>query len=171
MLSLYDATIPTYRRLLGALSTVLDKAVAHATHMKFDPAVLLAQRLYPNMWTLAQQINGASGDAARGPNRVLGGTLPEYTGPSATMDDQKAKIAWAIAELDRVDPDKLEAAADNIVAFQMAGQPRKMIGRPYLLTVSLPNFHFHCTTAYDILRHNGVPLTKSDFLGAIAFVD
>lgn len=171
MLSLYDATVPTYRRLLRALSANLDKAARHAVDHKFDVAVLLAARLYPNMWPLAQQIDGACTHAARGPYRLLGGALPEYAGASSTLDDHKHKIAWALGALEDLDPQALEAAAGNIVTFPMAGAQRKMTGAPYLLTQSLPNFYFHCTTAYDILRHNGVPLVKGDFLGELTFAE
>jgi hypothetical protein len=171
MLTLYDAAIPTYRRLLTALSDVLDKAVQHAAHLKYDPQVLLAVRLYPNMWSLAQQIGGACTHSVKDPYLVVGKPVPEYTGPTQTIDDQKAKIAWALGTLDGIDAAAFNAAAEGVITFPMAGQQRKMTGRNFLLTFSLDNVYFHCATAYDILRHNGVPLVKSDFTGKLTFAE
>ena len=165
-LSIYEVTVPVYLRLLAGLSATLTKAAAYAAEKKVDAAVLLTARLYPNMWPLAHQVNAACNHAVRGPARLAGITPPSFEGKDASFEDLQARIAWTVAQLKSIDEAALNDGGGRTVSFPSGGTEKKMSGKDYLLDFSLPNLYFHLTTAYDILRHNGVSLSKDDFLGA-----
>ena len=164
-LSMYQATVPVYVRLLAALSSTLDKAAAHAAAKKVDPAVFITARLYPDMWSLAEQVRAATGHMVRGTSRLAGVPIPTFDGKDATFDDLKARIAWTTAHLKGLDEKALADAAEKTIVFPAGDKERRMSGADYLLVFSLPNVYFHLTTAYAILRHNGVPISKDDFTG------
>ena len=164
-LSMYQATVPVYVRLLAALSSTLDKAAAHAAAKKVDPAVFITARLYPDMWSLAEQVRAATGHMVRGTSRLAGVPIPTFDGKEATFDDLKARIAWTTAHLKGLDEKALADAAEKTIVFPAGDKERRMSGADYLLVFSLPNVYFHLTTAYAILRHNGVPISKDDFTG------
>jgi hypothetical protein len=164
-LSMYQATVPVYVRLLAALSSTLDKAAAHAAAKKVDPAVFITARLYPDMWSLAEQVRAASGHMVRGTSRLAGVPIPTFDGKEATFDDLKARIAWTTTHLKGLDEKALADAAEKTIVFPAGDKERRMSGADYLLVFSLPNVYFHLTTAYAILRHNGVPISKDDFTG------
>lgn len=164
-LSIYEVTVPVYLQLLAGLSAILDKAAAYAEAKKIEPAVLLTARLYPDMWSLAHQVNAVCNHAVRGTARLAGMDPPAFDGKDASFADLQARIAWAVAHLKGVDQAALNAGGDRTIAFPAAGAEKRMSGKAYLLEYSLPNLYFHLTTAYDILRHNGVHLVKDDFLG------
>ena len=164
-LSMYQATVPVYVRLLAALSSTLDKAAAHAAAKKVDPAVFITARLYPDMWSLAEQVRAATGHMVRGTSRLAGVPIPTFDGKEATFDDLKARIAWTTAHLKGLDEKALADAAEKTIVFPAGDTERRMSGADYLLALSLPNVYFHLTTAYAILRHNGVPISKDDFTG------
>ena len=164
-LSMYQATVPVYVRLLAALSSTLDKAAAHAAAKKVDPAVFITARLYPDMWSLAEQVRAATGHMVRGTSRLAGVPIPTFDGKEATFDDLKARIAWTTAHLKGLDEKALADAAEKTIVFPAGDAERRMSGADYLLVFSLPNVYFHLTTAYAILRHNGVPISKDDFTG------
>jgi hypothetical protein len=165
-LSVHDVTVPVYLRLLAGLSAILTKAAAYAKEKKVEPAVLLTARLFPDMWSLAHQVNAVCNHAVRGTARLAGVTPPSFDGKDASFEDLQARIAWAIAHLKGIDQAALNAGADREIVFPSGGSEKKMSGKDYLLDFSMPNLYFHLATAYDILRHNGLPLTKDDFLGA-----
>jgi hypothetical protein len=164
-LSVYDVTVPVYLRLLSGLARSLAKAAEFCAAKKVDPAVLITARLYPDMWSLGHQVNAACNHAVRGTARLAGMTVPSFDGKDASFADLEARIAWTVAHLKSVDRAALDEGADREVVFPSGDRERRMSGKDYLLDFSLPNLYFHFTTAYDILRHNGVPVVKPDFLG------
>jgi hypothetical protein len=163
-LSVYEVTVPVYLRLLSGLSRTLAKAEEFATAKKIDPAVLITARLYPDMWSFGQQVNTVCNHAVRGTARLAGMAVPSFDGKDASFAELAARVAWTVAHLNSVDRAALNQGADRVIVFPTGDEEHRMSGRDYLLTFSLPNFYFHLTTAYDILRHNGVPVAKADFL-------
>ena len=163
--SLYDASVPVFIRALGNLSHVIGKGAAHADAKKIDPTVLLGCRLYPDMFPLTRQVQIAS-DFAKGASARLAGQEPPK------FEDKEASFAELIARLDRtaefletLPREPFDGAATRSINFKAGGQPMALPGAAYLLSYALPNFYFHATTAYNILRHNGVELGKRDYLG------
>lgn len=166
-LSVYDISVPVYLRLLAALEASLDKAVAHAEAGRYPPEALLVARLYPDMWSYAEQVKSATNHAFRGVARLAGLPIPPIPEAIATVADLKERIAATLAFVSGVDRAAVEAGGTREITFPLGGEQRTMSGKDYFLFFSLPNFMFHAATAYDILRHNGVPLSKADFLGPI----
>jgi hypothetical protein len=164
-LSLYRASVPVYEKLLKSLSAILDKAAAHAKDNKYEAAVLLSAHLFPDMWPLAKQVQAAGSHARRGTARLAGMPIPNVNEASATFDDLKGQIAETLAFLKTVDPAAVDAGAEREITFPIGTGTLNMKGTEYLQDFTLPNFYFHLTTAYNILRHNGVPLGKPNFLG------
>jgi hypothetical protein len=162
--SMYQISVPVYARTLTALAGILDKAAAHAEAKKIKPEALITARLFPDMWSLAEQVRAACNHATRGPARLTGLAIPEFQGKDATFADLKARVAWALAFVKGLEPGQFEASAERSITFALGDESRTMSGAEYLLHFSLPNFHFHATTAYDILRHNGVALEKGDII-------
>ena len=164
-LSLYDISVPVYARLLKRLATTLDKAAAHTEAGKLDPPALLDARLYPNMWPFKQQVMAATNHAFRGTARLAGLDIPKITGASASFADLKKRVAETLAFVESVDRAAIDAGVDRQITFPMGDEQATLSGLEYFLGFSLPNFYFHLTTAYNVLRHNGVPLVKTDFMG------
>jgi hypothetical protein len=165
-LSMYQASVPVYARLLKGLVAVLDKAARHAAEKKIEPAILISARLYPDMWSLAEQVRAACNHGTRGPARLSGSQIPQYDGgDDGSFDGLKTRVAWILAFLDGLNAEQFEGAEARTIVFPAGDSERRMTGADYLLTFSMPNFCFHVTAAYAILRHNGVPLDKDDFLG------
>ena len=166
MSSIYQISVPVYARILTALGTILDKAAAHAAAQKIKPEALLGARLFPDMWSLAEQVRAACNHATRGPARLSGVPIPEFDGKDASFADLKARIDWTLAFLKGLKPAQFEGGAERSLTIPFGAEQRTMTGEQYLLYSSLPNFYFHATTAYNLLRHNGVPVGKLDFLGS-----
>ena len=165
-LSLHEASVPVYVRLLAVLDQTIDKAVAHAAVARFAPEVLLGARLFPDMWSFAEQVKAATNHAFRGTARLAGLPIPAIPEAIGTVDELKARIAATLAFIEGVDVALVDAGGTREIVFPLGGTQVTMTGKQYFLTFTLPNFYFHLTTAYDILRHNGVPLGKPDFVGA-----
>ncbi|TWB82673.1 hypothetical protein FBZ87_101382 [Nitrospirillum amazonense] len=164
-LSMYQASVPVFLRLLGNLSAILDKAVAHAEAKKIDPAVLVNARLAPDMHPLARQIQIAS-DAAKGAAaRLAGVEVPSFADTESTFADLQARIAKTVDFLKSVTPAQIDGSEERTITLKIRGEDVPFPGQAFLLFFAIPNFFFHVTTAYDILRHNGVELGKMDFLG------
>jgi uncharacterized protein len=161
-LSTYDISVPVYLQYLGALSNVLGKAAAHAEDKKIDLAFLLGMRLYPDMYTLTQQVQQATSYAINGAGRSADVARPDLGGGETTFAALQARIATAIDFLNSLKPESFNSR-DVTIPFH--GRDRKFTGRAYLTTFSLPNFFFHCAMAYGILRHCGVEIGISDFRG------
>jgi hypothetical protein len=160
-------SVPVFAKTLGNLSAILDKAAAHAEAKKIDPAVLLASRLYPDMFPLTKQVQVA-GDFAKGTvARLAGEEPPKYDDNETTIEALKARIARTVDYVQGFQAARFAGAEERDVQMKIRDQTLSFKGLPYLAHVALPNFFFHATTAYDILRHNGVELGKRDFIGAI----
>ena len=166
--TLSQAALPAFEIGLNALSAVLDKATAHAAAKKFDSAVLLQFRLAPDMFALPRQVQIACDLAKKGSSRLAGVEPPNFEDNESTIDALKERIAKTVAFMKTLDPKAIDAAVDKEITFPLGGENKgQMKGSDYLNHFALPNFYFHLTAAYAILRHCGVDIGKRDFLGAI----
>ena len=166
-LSLYQASLAPCLQILDALATILAKAAADATERKIDPAILLQARLYPDMLPLVRQIQIATDGAKTGGARLAGVDYPSFPDTETTFDELQARILKCTAFLRALDPAAIDAATDRRIEFSVAKRAMAMMAPDYITGWMLPNFYFHATTAFDILRHNGVAIGKRDFLGEI----
>jgi hypothetical protein len=166
--SMSKASLPAFETGLNALSGVLDKGAAHAAAKKIDPTVLAQSRLAPDMFPLARQVQIACDMAKNGSSRLAGVEAPVFEDNETTLDQLKTRVAKTVAYLKTLDGKKMDASGDREITFPL-GPTNKghMKGDDYLNHFMLPNFYFHCTAAYAILRHCGVDVGKQDFLGAI----
>jgi len=162
--SMYKASVATFQKHLHALDGILDKAAAHAQARKIDPAVLLSARLYPDMFDMKRQVKEACAFAGGAVARLAGLPIPANDGNDATIPDLKARIAATQAFLASISPEQLAGAADKVLTLKVGPNDMTFTGEDYLLHFALPNFYFHCTTAYAILRHNGLEIGKRDFM-------
>lgn len=162
--SIYKASVATFQKHLHALDGILDKAAAYCAARKIDPAVLLAQRLYPDMFDCKRQVKEACAFAGSAVARLAGLPIPSKDGDDATFEDLKARIAATQAFLAAVTPEQLNGAAEKTIALKVGPNDMTFSGEDYLLHFALPNFYFHCTTAYGILRHNGLEIGKRDYM-------
>jgi uncharacterized protein len=164
-LSMHAVAVPTFLNTLGALSKILDKAAAHCAAKKIDPAALLTMRLYPDMFMLTRQVQ-LTCDFAKNTIGRLTGEPPKFSDEEKTFDELKARIAKTIDYVKGFSAEAIDATAGKDVTFPIGPQQTMTLkGEQYLIGFALPNFYFHATTAYDILRHAGVELGKRDFLG------
>ena len=166
--SMSQASLPVFEIGLNALVGVLDKAAAFAAAKKIDPAVLPQYRLAPDMFALARQVQVACDMAKNGGARLAGVEPPKFEDNEKTNDELKARVARTLAFVKSLDAGKIDAAAEREITFPL-GPTNKghMKGSDFLNHFVLPNFYFHLTAAYAILRHCGVEIGKRDFLGAI----
>ena len=166
-ISMHQASVPLFKRQLGALLNWLDKAEAHATARKFDPNNYLQLRLAPDMLPFVSQIRIAS-DAAKGcVARLAGVEPPKFEDNELSFGDLQARIDKTIHFIEHLDATKLDGSETRAIHLKVGGKELHFVGSQYLMGWAWPNFHFHMTTAYCILRHNGVPLGKADFLGEV----
>ena len=164
---MYTASVPVLAQMLGALRGVLRTAAEHAEAHKIEPDALLSARLYPDMFALRRQVQIAS-DFARGiAARLADVEVPSVADEETSFDDLQARIANTLAFINALPAERFEGAEGREVVVQ-PGKPRerRFAGQAYLLSYGLPQFFFHVTTAYSILRHNGVPIGKRDYMGA-----
>ena len=166
-ISLYTAGVPVFRQMLLALGEVMNKAEAHAEAHKFDPAVLLQARLFPDMFPLVRQVQIACDFAKSVPARLAKVEVPAYDDNEQNFAELKARIARTVALLDSLTAEQF-SGCDDMEILLRPGTPKekKLDGRSYLLAYGLPQFFFHVTTAYNLLRHNGVEIGKKDFMGS-----
>ncbi len=166
--SISQAALPVFEINLNALSGILDKADAYAAAKKIDPAVLLHSRLAPDMFDLVRQVQVATDHARRGAARLAGVEPAAFEDNETTIDQLKARLAKSVAYLKTLDRKELDSSVDREITFPL-GPTNKghMKGDDYLNHFVLPNFYFHVTAAYAILRHCGVDIGKRDFMGAI----
>lgn len=166
-LSMHAASVPVFQQLLGALSGVLAKAEAHATERKIEPVALLQARLFPDMFPLSRQVQIACDFAASVSARLAGEDVPAYEIGDLTFADLQQRIAATLAFIGGLDAARFEGSeAREIVLRPGTPKERRIGGQAYLMSYGLPQFFFHVTTAYDLLRHNGVEIGKKDFMGA-----
>ena len=165
-ISMYQTSVPTFVQFLTSLSAVLDKAAAFAEARKIEQSVLLDTRLAPDMFPLVRQVRAATDHAVNAGARLSGADLPTFSNNEATIGELKDRIARAIDFLEGLEPAQVDGTEGKEIKITFpSGQVREFTGQSLLLTNALPNFFFHCTTAYDILRQCGVELGKRDFMG------
>ena len=166
-LSMYEASIPVLTRMLGNLSNLLKKGEANAQARSIDPKVFIDSRLAPDMYPLARQVQIAS-DMAKGcAARLAGVEVPSWQDTENTFDELQARIAKTLDFIKGIDAAKLEGSETRTVVLKMRSGEISFSGRDYLLGFAMPNFYFHVTAAYAILRHNGVDVGKMDYLGGV----
>lgn len=165
--AMYDHSIPVFAKMLGNLATILDKAAKHCEAAKIEPGALLGFRLYPDMFPLTRQVQIAADQAKGCAARLAGVDVPKYEDTEKSFDDLKARLAKTIAFVNGIKPEQLADSAGRDVTLPLRGNPITFKGEWYLKHFVMPNFYFHVTTAYDILRHNGVALGKGDFIGSL----
>jgi hypothetical protein len=163
-----SSSVPAFELGLSALSEILGKAAAYAEARKIDQAVLLQTRLFPDMFPLVRQVQTAADIAKNGSSRLAGVEFPAYEDNEKTIDQLKERLAKTSAYLKTIDPKKIDGSGDREITFPL-GPTHKghMNGADYLNHFLLPNFYFHLTTAYAILRHCGLEIGKQEFLGNI----
>ena len=166
-ISLYQASVPVFTQMLKALRGILAKAEQQAEQMKVAPDVLLQARLYPNMFPLVRQVQIATDFAKGCPARLAGMDPPKYEDAEKTFPELLARIDRVLDFIGSIPADRIDGQEDRTIALTLGGQQMTFQGQPYLLHFALPNFYFHATTAYAILRHNGIEVGKRDFLGQI----
>jgi uncharacterized protein len=166
-LTLHAASVGVFEPMLTNLSAILDKAVAYAQTKKIDPAVLLAARLAPDMFPLSRQVQLASDFAKNSTARLAGQDPPRFADEEQTFEDLKARIARTLDFLKTVPASALEGAEDRDIRVPLRDRALEMKGLPFLQRFALPNFFFHVTAAYAILRHNGLEIGKRDFTGNV----
>ena len=164
-ISMYQASVPVIQKSLTALKGVLAKGSAHAETKKIDESVFLASRLYPDMFPLTRQVQIAA-DFGKGPvARLAGVELPKYEDIETTFAELTARIDKTLTFVGSFQPAQIDGQEDRDINLTIAGNPVTFKGQPYLLHFALPNFYFHMSMAYAILRHNGVDVGKRDFVG------
>jgi hypothetical protein len=164
-LSLYETSVPVFVRMLGHLARILEKAAAHADAGNADPAALLASRLAPDMYPLVEQVRIAVDAAVDGAARLAQVEPPTFAGAGDSFPALQARIQGALAFLQALGPAPFEGAGNRAVSLSFRGGAISLSGAQYLLNHAMPKFYFHVTTAYAILRHEGVPLKKGDYMG------
>ncbi len=162
---MYSASAPVFTRMLTNLAGILAKAEAYAAERKFDVNVLVNARLAPDMLALKAQIGIATDHAKGAISRLAGKDIPSWPDTEATFEDLKARVNMAIEHMATAVASDFDGAENRQITLKLGGQEIAMSGQTYLLDRALPNFYFHVTTAYAILRHNGVPIGKRDFVG------
>jgi uncharacterized protein len=165
MISMYLASIPTLIHTLSNLVSILQKGAVHAESRKFDPTVLINSRLYPDMLPFSRQIQIATDNAKGCAARLAGLEPPKYEDTEASFPELIARVQKTIDYLKTFKPEQIDGSEDKTISLPLRNNVMTFQGMPYLLNFVLPNVYFHVTTAYDILRHNGVELGKQDFIG------
>ncbi len=166
MLTMYQVALSPVIRMLASMDAILDKAEASCEARKIDPSVLMHYRLAPDMYPFPRQIQIMS-DGAKGiASRLAGVELPSYPDTESTIPELKARIAKTIEYLKSFTEEQINGSEEKEIVLKMAGHEVKFTGRDYVMNFALPNFYFHASIAYAILRHAGVELGKRNFLGA-----
>jgi uncharacterized protein len=162
--TLYTLTVPMFNKMLGALLPIFEKAKSYAVEKKFDESVLINARLAPDMFALARQVQ-VSTDFAKGCAARLSQTeVPKYDDAEKSFDELAERVQKTLAFINSIDPAKFDDAQSRIVKLTMGGQSYELDGLTYVRDTAMPNFFFHLTSAYAILRHNGVAIGKNDYL-------
>ncbi|MFZ1317954.1 MAG: DUF1993 domain-containing protein [Candidatus Nitrotoga sp.] len=164
---MYTTSIPVFKQLLNSLSVILTKAETYATEKKINPTVLLEARLYPNMFPLSRQVQIATDFARSVSARLAGVEVPAYDDNEQTFAELQARIGKTLSFIESLTPSQFEGSETREIVLR-PGTPKekKMVGHTYLFNYGFPQFLFHVTTAYAILRHNGLEVGKGDFMGA-----
>jgi hypothetical protein len=164
-ISMYQASAPRFANALSNLSAILAKAKAHAEAKKIDEQVLTSSRLFPDMFALARQVQIACDSAKGAVARLAGVEIPKHEDTEKTFDELRERIAKTLAFIASVKAAQVDGSEDKEIVLKLQGKDVPFKGMQYLLGFAWPNFYFHVTTAYAILRHNGVEVGKRDFIG------
>ena len=166
-LSMYQASIPGFVRMLENFSAILDKAVASAEARKIDPAVFVNARLSPDMHPLSRQIQIATDTVKGGGARLAQVDVPSFADTETTFPELKERLAKTVAFLNTLTAAQIDGSEDRTVTMKARPRELSFTGRDYLFNFVIPNLYFHLMATYAILRHNGVDVGKMDFLGAV----
>jgi hypothetical protein len=162
--SMYKISVPIFVQLLTGQSGCIDKAVAHVEAKQLDANFFLNMRLFPDMYTYARQVQQASTHAARACSALAGVPMPDMPNTETSFAELKARLAKTIDFVKGFKPAQIDGTEDKEITLKLGNNERKFTGQGLLLNFILPNFYFHCTTAYDLLRHCGIELGKRDFM-------
>ena len=163
---MYAASVPVFKQILTSLSAIIDKAEAHASEKKIEPAALLQARLYPDMFPFIRQVQVACDFAKGASARLAGVDVPRYDDTEQTFAELKQRIDTTLKFITGLPQDGIEASAQRDITTSSGANAKQFKGQVYLVHYALPHFYFHATTAYAILRHNGVEVGKKDFIGS-----
>jgi hypothetical protein len=164
-ISMYQASVPQLRKMLVNLTAILTKAEEHVAARGMDGKVLVEARLFPDMFPLAKQVQIACDQVKFGLARLASVEAPKFDDTESTLAQLKERIAKTIAFMDSIQPEQVDGTEAKEIRFSIKEWNFEFVGEQYVLTWIIPNFYFHVTTAYNILRHNGVELGKTDYLG------
>src|SRR5438270_10260256 len=164
-ISMYQASAPRFANILRNLSTIIEKAEAHCAARKIEPTALTSYRLFPDMFPFTRQVQIASDTAKGAVARLAGVDIPKYEDTEQTFPELKARIAKTVDFVESVSAAKIDGSEDKEIVLQLRSGERRFNGMQYLFCLAYPNLYFHVTTAYNILRHNGVEVGKADFIG------
>jgi uncharacterized protein len=164
-ITIYDQFVPVFSKMLTNLDNILTKAEADAETRKIDPSVFVNGRLAPDMLPLVRQVQIATDHTKGAASRLAGKEGPKWADEEKTLADLHARVAKALAYLKTFKPADFDGAETRAIELKFPGATFNFSGKDYLLNFAVPNFYFHYTTAYAILRHNGVPIGKGDFIG------
>ena len=164
-MSMYQASVPVFVRMLKNLGAILDKGLAHAEAKKIAPNVLPATRLVADMFPLSKQVQIATDHAKGAVARLAGVEVPKYEDNEQSLEELKVRIARTIGFIESFKPAQIDGTEERDIAFTLGGRDLQFKGMDYLVGFALPNFYFHLVTAYNLLRHNGVDIGKGDYMG------
>ena len=164
-ISMYRASVPVFARVINNLNAILDKAVIYAAEKKIDPNVLLNARLAPNMFALTRQVQIVTDQVKGCVSRLAGVDIPKYEDTETTFEQLKARLNKTLDYINTFKPEQIDGTEDKDITLTLGGTTRQFKGLDYLLNAATMHIYFHYTTAYAILRHNGLEVGKSDFLG------
>ena len=164
-ISMYQASVPRFVNILGNLSNILDKAQAHVDAKKIDASVLPNYRLFPDMLPMKSQVQIACDTAKGVAARLAGVPIPAHEDNEMTLSELKARVAKVVAFLGTITPEQIDGTEDKEIVIKRGDKETRYTGIQFLLGHATPNFYFHVTTTYNILRHNGVEIGKRDYLG------
>ena len=165
-LSMSQASVPVFTQMLTALSANLDKAAEYCRSKGVDPAELVGAKLAPDMFPLSRQVQIATDHAKGATARLSGKEIPKFEDTESTFAELKARIQKTLDFIKSVPASAIDGSEDKDITLTLGGQPRTLKGQKYLVHNAFPNFFFHVTTAYDILRNKGVEVGKRDYLGS-----
>lgn len=166
-ISMFQASVPNFINGLNNLSAILDKAASYAEAKKIDQSVLVNARLAPDMFPLSKQVQIATDIVKGGAARLVGVEIPSFSDDEKTFAELKERIAKVIAFLQTIKSEQIDGSEEKDINLKVGGYELNFKGQGYLLNFVIPNFYFHITTTYSILRHNGLDIGKKDFLGSI----
>ncbi|HEY3700047.1 MAG TPA: DUF1993 domain-containing protein [Spongiibacteraceae bacterium] len=166
-LSMYRVSVTNFIHILGNLKALLEKGIAFSDAKKIDATVLPGSRLFPDMMPLSKQVQIATDNAKGCAARLAGQQPPVFEDSEQTMAELIARVQRTIDYLNTLNPAQIDGSEEKDILLKLGTYEAKFTGQSYLLTFALPNFYFHVTTAYNLLRHNGVEIGKRDFLGSI----